>query len=405
MQGENEVKHIVFCADGTWNGPPAPDVPDIDGASKGDGDVGNVTNVWKLFANLKGVTTPDTVNLRCEQERKSVDTSGAVTQIAKYLHGVGDTGELVLKAIGGVFGAGVIARIVRGYTFISRNYSAGDLIHIVGFSRGAYTARALAGMICAVGLLNPKKYDSADKLRAYTLGFGAWLQARGVVFGGGNTLARWFTGGAHEVELFFPKLLLSKGDFVSQIPVRSVAVWDTVGSLGLPLYIKDQRRDAFSFVDTKLNPQVARGFHAMALDERRLDFPVTRWVPRDGIEQVWFSGCHSDVGGGYPSGETGLSDIALDWMISRLSGEGVAFGKPLAIAPDLTHLMQDFHKPWEQPPFNIDPRPRAPEQGDAFHPTVRERWLASAQYRGVWPSGCLVAQMLEQPLQSKSALV
>jgi glutathione S-transferase len=174
--------------------------------------------------------------------------------------------------------------------------------------------------------------------------------------------------------------------------------------MGLPLYIKDQRRDLFSFVDTKLNTQVARGFQAMALDERRRDFPVTRWVEREGIEQVWFSGCHSDVGGGYPSGETGLSDIALDWMMNRLSGEGVTFETPFTIAPDLTHLMQDFHKPWEKPPFNIDPQPRTPERGDAFHPSVRERWLASAPYREVWKSSSLVAEMLQQLPQSKSLL-
>jgi hypothetical protein len=141
-----------------------------------------------------------------------------------------------------------------------------------------------------------------------------------------------------------------------------VAVWDTVGSMGIPLYIHDERRDAFSFVDTKLNPLVRHGVHAMALDERRRDFPVTQWDPRDGIEQEWFAGCHSDVGGGYPSAECGLSNLALSWMMEQLASLEVRFASPLLVVPDLTHYTQDFHKPWERPPFNIDPqsiRPRS----------------------------------------------
>ena len=391
------MKHILYCADGTWNGPGDPGAQDdIDATSSATGEgAARTTNVWKLFVDLAGAVTPETVSMPSEQEKLYSGAGGLPLQVAKYMHGVGDSSNLAIKALGGVFGAGVIARIVRGYTFISRNYQPGDAIHVVGFSRGAYTARALAGMICSVGLLNPKKYDSADKFQAYLLGYGAWLKARGVVFGGGGTVSRWLTGLVHGAELLASRLLFSRGDFITGIPIQSVAVWDTVGSMGIPLYIQDKRRDAFSFVDTKLNPNVLHGFHAIAFDERRRDFHVTRWIARKDVEEVWFSGCHSDVGGGYPAGETGLSDLALDWMMARLQAQGVTFAANLPLKPDLTHYTQDFHKPWETPPFNIDPQPRSPTATDTFHPTVAKRWNECTPYRACWPADSIVAQVMQ----------
>jgi hypothetical protein len=391
------MKHILYCADGTWNGPgPAGAPDDIDAASSTTGEgAARSTNVWKLFVDLAGTVTAETAALPSEQEKVLSGAAGVPLQVAKYMHGVGDSSNLAIKALGGVFGAGVIVRIVRGYTYISRNYQPGDAVHIVGFSRGAYTARALAGMICSVGLLNPAKYDAADKFQAYLLGLGAWLKARGVVFGGGGPVSRWFTGLVHRAELLASRLLFSRGDFITGIPIQSVAVWDTVGSMGLPLYIQDKRRDTFSFVDTKLNPSVVHGFHAMALDERRRDFPVTRWVARKDVEEVWFSGCHSDVGGGYPPGETGLSDLALAWMMARLQAQGVSFAANLPVKPDLTHYAQDFHTPWDSPPFDIDPQPRAPAATDAFDPTVRRRWVECAPYRASWATDSIVAQVMQ----------
>jgi len=381
-------KTILYCADGTWNGPGNPDdTSDIDAAQNPEVALGPVTNVVKLFKNLAGEVTAATQALPDEQEKNLNDSAGVVIQSAKYMHGVGDSSNIITKVLGGAFGVGVIARVVRGYTYLSRQYQPGDAVHIVGFSRGAYTARALAGMICAVGLLNPAKYDVADKEKAYVLGYAAWLRARGVVFGGGGTVARFFTGLVHDVELWASRVLTAHEAFITRVPINSVAVWDTVGSMGIPLYVQGERRDAFSFVDEKLNSLVSSGFHAMALDERRRDFPVTRWVPRDGVEQVWFAGCHSDVGGGYPPTECGLSDLALNWMMGKLSSVGVRFVSPLPVVPDLTHYMQDFHKPWETPPFNIDPEPRVPFKDDCISKSVQERWEACTPYQACWPKG------------------
>ena len=99
-------------------------------------------------------------------------------QASKYLHGVGDSDNFLVKALGGTLGAGLVTRIVRGYTFISRNYAQGDKIFIVGFSRGAYTARALAGVIAAKGLLDATRVDLTEKETAYRLGAAVWYAYR-----------------------------------------------------------------------------------------------------------------------------------------------------------------------------------------------------------------------------------
>ncbi len=380
-------KQIVFCADGTWNGPGDSSTTDIDSTTQQDPVAeSEVTNVVKLFVNLRGQVTAETQALKNETEMVCRDTAGNVLQVAKYLHGVGDSKNPVTKVLGGVFGVGVIARIVRGYTYISRNYEPGDSIHITGFSRGAYTARALAGMIAKVGLLNSKTYDANDKDEAYRRGFEAWIKAKGIMFQGKDFLSNMLNTIAGLAEGVVTRVALKPGDFVEGVHIHSVGVWDTVGSLGVPGYIKGQRRDLFSFVDSALSPMVDRGFHAMALDEERLDFPVTRWQKDPRIEEVWFVGCHSDVGGGYPADQCGLSDIALNWMMLKFKSVGVLLADPLVHKPVLTPCSQAFHKPWDKPPFNIGPRQRAPVMpGDVFDPTVKDRWDGSADYRARWP--------------------
>jgi uncharacterized protein (DUF2235 family) len=128
-------KVIAFLADGTWNGV---------GVDKDQDGVPEATNVLKLYHNLAGDESIESFTLDNESERVAMDNNRNISQIAKYLHGVGDSDNPIHKMLGGAFGAGLISRIVRGYTFISRNYEPGDKIIIVGFSRGAYTARARA---------------------------------------------------------------------------------------------------------------------------------------------------------------------------------------------------------------------------------------------------------------------
>jgi glutathione S-transferase len=377
-------KSIIFCADGTWNGPEnatgksIADSDDSAGELAGD----SLTNVVKFYANLAGRPTPETMMLHNEQEKTLADAAGNVVQVAKYLHGVGDSNNAAKKVLGGVFGVGVIARIVRGYTFISRHYKPGDSIHIVGFSRGAYTARSLAGMIGRVGLLDPSKYDVNDKEEAYRRGVAAWNKSKGITLAGRSTVVGLANRFLDFVEDFVARGKLSDADFVKNVAVKSVAVWDTVGSMGVPLYMRDKRYDVFHFTDSKLSDRVEHGFHAMAIDELRLDFPVTKWDRRPGVEQVWFVGAHADVGGGYPESESRLSDVALQWLMQKVAGVGVKLATPLSRVPNCNCGTQAIHKPWDKAPFELLPKSmRTPTIEDSFHVSVIERWKSDPTYR------------------------
>lgn len=378
------AKNIIFCADGTWNGP-----EDSNGESVLEcEDVAvelsstALTNVVKLYANLAGAPLPDSIALRNEDEKVLATDQSAPAQVSKYLHGVGDSTNPLTKFLGGAFGVGVVARIVRGYTFISRWYEPGDEIHIFGFSRGAYTARALAGVIAQVGLLDPTTYDSTCKTEAYRLGVAAWAKSKELQL----TAQNKFTAFASAIIRTIEGLLasrLSANQLRSNIPICSVAVWDTVGSMGIPTYVKGARADVFRFVDTHLSPMVKHGIHAMSVDELRADFPVTRWNPRDGITQMWFVGAHADVGGGYPPNQSRLSDLTLDWMSARLREIDVKFCEPETYIPAFsTANTQAIHTPWKSPPFNLlGQAPRDPTISDSFHPSVRQRWNADSTYR------------------------
>jgi uncharacterized protein (DUF2235 family) len=377
------AKRIVFCADGTWNGPEQQTgVAPIDSADEhGELQGAKVTNVVKLFANLAGRVTPQTMTMRDEQEKVVPDAAGGgVVQIAKYIHGVGDSDSFLKKAMGGMFGMGVIARVVRGYTFISRNYDPGDEIHIAGFSRGAYTARALAGMISCVGLLNRAEYDPNDKNEAYRLGVAAWCKCKNMSLHGAGKLTDLASHLLNFVGGFFARHL-DADQLIADVPIKSVAVWDTVGSMGIPAYAGDKRYDVFRFVDTKLSNKVQNGFHAMAVDELRGDFPVTAWESRAGIKQVWFVGAHADVGGGYSAQESRLSDIALDWMMKQLAEVGVRLATPLTYKPEPL-IGPAIHQPWSKTPFALLPRsPRQVASADTIHDSVLRRWQADSSYR------------------------
>jgi uncharacterized protein (DUF2235 family) len=336
-------KNIVFCADGTWSGPGEPD----------SDDTPHQTNVFKLFQNLDGADTAETAQSEKERERKLTDADGSLLQIAKYLHGVGDSENFLARLLGGSIGSGLIARIVRGYTFLSRNYTTGDRIFIVGFSRGAYTARALAGLVAAQGLLDATKLDLTDKTQAYRLSSAVWYQQR-------RTLLRHNMGLLGELEemvLDLPGFFTRPppADQMLEVPIEAVAVWDTVGALGIPEYNAQKMRvDTLRFADLELSPKVGHGLHAVAVDEMREDFTPTLWNADPRITQVLFVGSHCDVGGGYAqtNNESGLSDASLAWMTGRLAQLGVKFRAPpgYVARPD---AKAPAHRPWIHPPWNL----------------------------------------------------
>jgi uncharacterized protein (DUF2235 family) len=361
--------NIVFCADGTWNGPSEPS----------DDKGTKPTNVFKLFLNLAGADDPGSVRLANEQERTLRGGDGSVQQAAKYLHGVGDSDNFLVKALGGTVGAGLITRIVRGYTFVSRNYAAGDRIFIVGFSRGAYTARALAGLIAAKGLLDATKVDLTDKDMAYRLGAAVWYAYRHVALHG-NT--NWL-GRLEETVLDLPAFLSAppRDDLLVPASIEAVAVWDTVGALGIPQFtMESERVDSFQFADRKLSTIVKRGFHAIAVDERRADFTPTLWDADPRIVQVLFPGAHGDIGGGYVATECGLSDGALRWIMAELSALQVGFADPLPCPPQ-PDACGIAHQPWTSPPWTVLPTgPRAFPAGLCLAHALIERLSGGLAY-------------------------
>jgi uncharacterized protein (DUF2235 family) len=283
-------KRIVFCADGTW-----------DSAS-------SRTNVYKLY--------------------KSLTTSA--DQIPLYDDGVGSDGGFIGKLLGGAFGTGLWQKIKDGYTKIAHVYEQDDQVFLFGFSRGAYTARSLAGMIAACGL--PTK-DFSDGL--VDIAFDAYRDR------------------ANRQENL--KKLANCNMFPASIEM--VGVWDTVGSLGIPSAIGQIDPVLYGFLDTSLNPKIKNGYHALAMDERRAQFPPTLWsgqpAPGQTLEQVWFTGAHSDVGGGEPDdlpGTTALSDITLGWMMGKAAALGLQFDAPVQkqyacpFNPELA--LDKFHESW-----------------------------------------------------------
>jgi uncharacterized protein (DUF2235 family) len=265
-------KRIVFCADGTWDG------------------TSNNTNVLKIF-NATLVSS---------------------NQMPFYDNGVGADGTPIDKLAGGAFGLGLYQKIKDGYTKISQVYDADDDIFVFGFSRGAYTARSLAGMIAICGLPTAN-FDDAMVETAFQ---------------------------AYRNEDQREALLASLGKYnLYNAKITMVGVWDTVGSLGIPSVIGGVSPILYGFLDTSLHPDVLNAIQALAIDERRVEFPPTLWTgdtaPGQVLEQVWFCGCHSDVGGGTsPSAQdagTALSDITLTWIMSKAAALGVQFA-PTAIA-------------------------------------------------------------------------
>lgn len=334
------AKTILLFTDGTWNG---------NGNAESAG--GPPTNVLKLFLALDGDAPPPA--MAAEMERTTFSGDGSVSQVAKYLHGVGDSTNPLVRFAEGTTGAGIVSSLVRGYTFISRHYAPGDHICLIGFSHGAYIARAVADFIVHQGLLDwsGMGFQEGGDPRAYHAGVDAWMTYR---LSRASQIPAHLGALAHEVIDFFGGHSTNPR-YVENIPVHAVGAFDTIGALGIPVYVDslNSRLDVFRLADAALSPQVLNGFHAVAADEQRVDFTPSLWEPRIGIEQALFPGAHSDVGGGYPAGETGLSDWALLWMASRLKRLGVVFGPRIGAAPNVRGLA---HQPWLGTKYAIAPR-------------------------------------------------
>lgn len=343
-------KYIVFCADGTWDG----------------ADEKAYSNVLKLFKALTGDLTKGTPT-SAEQE-KQTSASRGIAQVSKYIHGVGDSQNRLHKWLGGSLGTGLVARLLRGYTFISRQYRPGDAIVLTGFSRGAYTARALGGFICTMGLLDWTRLglnENASDDEAYGYAAAAWhayQQQRHNT----ESHAKWLAmlqDFATQLDTTL-QFRLFKPQYVENVAIKAIGVWDTVGALGIPELSPGHgsRLDLLRFVDRALSPRVEHGFHAIAADEERIDFSPTLWDPPDParITQCFFPGAHADVGGGYlaTDSQSLLSDGALAWMSDQLARCGVQFASPPAASAGCA--LGPSHMPWTSSTWQL--RPTGPRE-------------------------------------------
>ena len=219
------------------------------------------------------------------------------------------------------FGAGVIENVVDLYAYLMREYEAGDRIFLFGFSRGAFTARALTGMLHVCGLL--RRED--EHLVAHAIGLyrTSELRIRQALRCEGLHYA---PRGDHDHAARDARAMQFKSTLSRPCPVHFLGLWDTVKAYG---WIWPQ-----SFPALRHNPSVQTVRHAVALDERRAVFQVTGWGdrreaagaddgPQPAVQEVWFAGDHSDVGGGHESGNSPLSDASLAWMLGEATHAGL----------------------------------------------------------------------------------
>lgn len=269
------MKRIVICADGTWN------VRDHLDKTTGTRRPTNVTKV-----------------ARAVLPRADLD------QVVFYHEGVG-TGRGLDRFTGGAFGDGIESNIRELYRSIAYNYVDGDELFFFGFSRGAFTVRALVGFMNAVGIL--QKGDDY------------WVPELYGCYENGNG------PGSPQLTAVLAKV---EHPVLPCPDIKFVGVWDTVGALGAPgLLGQVFGRNKYAHLDVNLNPHVQNAYQALAIDERRKPFRPSVWTRPPGwsgtIEQAWFPGFHSDVGGGQP--RDGLPNQALHWIVEKAEKHGLHF--------------------------------------------------------------------------------
>lgn len=272
------------------------------------------TNVWRMYEAIElGATSID------------------AQQIVYYDEGVGNSGFRPLAVLGGVFGYGLKRNVLDLYGFLCRNYRDDDRIFIFGFSRGAFTARVLAGLIARQGLVPYRsETDLARQVRgayrAYS-GFRArpWPPM---------SLVLWLWRMLVTLVQYLLAKLPGRHPYDREqnrdVRIRFIGVWDTVAAYGGPIIELVRAFDDWirplSFKDQRLSDKIDRARQALALDDERDAFQPVPWdepypPDRERLKQVWFSGMHADVGGGYP--DDSLAYVSLAWMMEEAADAGL----------------------------------------------------------------------------------
>lgn len=310
-------KNIVLCSDGTGNA----NVKD------------RGTNVFKLY---------EAVDV---QGHKS--NSGFTRQIAVYDDGVGTSDNAAMRLAGQAFGLGFSANVRKLYRELVHVYELGDRIFLFGFSRGAYTVRTLAGFVGFCGVLDRDRFPAnADLERQIKVcweaferqAFGRREFSTGRLSGAQQRGARQTNRSSTPVERNYGSLDHESHAPNGVVPIECIGVWDTVAAVGAP-FKELAHLLPYWFNDLSLGSHVRRAYHALSIDDQRLTFEPELWQNDDErIEQVWFAGVHSNVGGGYP--KQGMSLEALDWMMSKVEAHGLRF---IGDARDYVSSERDVH--------------------------------------------------------------
>jgi uncharacterized protein (DUF2235 family) len=348
-----DIKRIAVFLDGTWN------------------NVDANTNVWRLKS-------------LCDKSPE---------QLIYYSAGVGtQSGE---KLSGGMFGIGINDEVTNAYEWLIENYVDGAQLFIFGFSRGAFTARSLAGFISKCGLLKPGSPVSLKQM------FERYRKGTAPTVGALSHIAE--------------EKLSQEDEWIKEysrrIPIWFQGVWDTVGALGVPIPLLPKvSRSDFAFLETDLRINDTHAYHALAIDEHRQAFAPTLWAksaPKvgdtfpsrdlDHVEQRWFVGAHANVGGGYENDL--LAQIPLQWIMTKAIAHGLQFKDTVVIdgnentCPIHDSLKEMAHGIYEvvtlgkhyYRPIGAEPV----DTGDAIRTTINEtidvtvfdRWRADPAYR------------------------
>jgi uncharacterized protein (DUF2235 family) len=317
------MKRIVILIDGTWN----------------EEGKGNDTNIAKLDPNYKAAGAP----------LIKPQAADGTAQMTFYHKGVGADPDFLKHLLGGAIGLGLKQIVQDAYQTLVANFASGDEIYISGFSRGAYAARALAGLIGASGIQR-----STDKEGFETV----WNHYR--VDPAVREGAKPAGSGDRQTIDSYNKMAAQNAIHTDRA-IKCVGVFDTVGSYGVPAGIGLAALGRYftlltlGFHDTSFGSHIDVGLHAVAVDERRRPFVPTFWTapkghkPRGHVEQTWFAGVHCNVGGSYP--DAGLSDEALIWMIARIGAlTGLEFDpdrvKAVTQAANVNGEVYDSSKGW-----------------------------------------------------------
>ena len=342
------AKTWIICIDGTWNQPGQKDRDPV--TAKEEATPSNVVRTWEALANSPLAT--DFYYGSIAPIKPKILCTGVEGEVI-YLAGIGTTGTLNTNILEGATGTGTSERIRDAYRYLEERYRTGDRIYGFGFSRGAFAMRSLVGLIDLAGLpKQPRALKEEEMLEIYD----AYMDGR----------------------------LIDKSCYGTvETAIDFLGVWDTVGTLAFGRTLGNFHR---------INPRnVKRVAHALALDEERERFEPSFWELPAGaetqVDEVWFSGCHTNVGGGYI--DANLSNISLFWRLQSARDAGLpldARGIPGFDLKEPRGLQRDSYKEFYTgigligaiaQSLNLKRAPRSIRAGQRIHQSVLDRMSGS----------------------------